>query len=64
MATALKNVPVAEVQAPEGVVRVPDGDWRYTEWAEDGFIRSLGLDDQVISPALTVHPVPVPVVAE
>ncbi len=63
MATALKNVPVAAVQPPSGVVRAEDGDWRYSEWAEDGFIRTLGLDDEVISPALAVYPAPVPVVA-
>lgn len=51
MATALKDVPVRELAAPEGVVKV-DGHWRYTEWAEGGHIPSLGLDDQVISPAL------------
>ena len=60
MAAALKNVPVAEVKPPPGVVKVEDGDWRYTEWAEDGFIRSLGLDGEVISPALIVYPDPVP----
>lgn len=51
MATALKGVPVRELAAPEGVVQV-DGNWRYTEWANGGFIASLGLDDEVISPAL------------
>jgi penicillin-binding protein 1A len=55
MATALKGVPVQEVQPPEGVVRV-DGDWRYTEWAEGGFIRTLGLDDQAITPEVGVQP--------
>jgi penicillin-binding protein 1A len=55
MATALKNVPIKEVQPPEGVVQV-DGDWRYTEWAEEGAIRTLGLNDEVISPALIVYP--------
>ena len=55
MGAALKNVPVQELQPPEGVVRV-NGEWRYSEWADGGFVRSLGLDDQVISPALAVHP--------
>ena len=55
MATALKNVPVQEVQPPEGVVEV-DGDWRYTEWAEEGSIRTLGMNDEAISPALIVYP--------
>jgi penicillin-binding protein 1A len=55
MSTALKGVPVQEVQPPEGVVRV-DGDWRYAEWAEGGFLRTLGMDDQPISPTLIVRP--------
>ncbi len=55
MSTALKNVPVQEITPPEGVVQV-DGDWRYTEWAESGSIRTLGMDDEVISPALMVQP--------
>jgi penicillin-binding protein 1A len=55
MATALKNVPVQEVQPPAGVVRV-GGDWRYEEWANGGFLESIGVDGQVISPALTVKP--------
>jgi penicillin-binding protein 1A len=51
MATALKSVPVKEVTAPADVIMV-DGDWRYSEWALGGGIDSLGLDDQVIGPAL------------
>jgi penicillin-binding protein 1A len=56
MAVALNGVPVQEVQPPEGVVRAGD-DWRYAEWAEGGFIESLGVDGQAISPALAVRPV-------
>lgn len=55
MATALKNVPVQEVQPPAGVVQV-EGDWRYAEWMDDGFIRTLGMNDEPITPALIVHP--------
>ena len=55
MATALKGVPVQEVQPPAGVERV-DGDWRYSEWASGGFVRTLGMDAQPISPALAVRP--------
>lgn len=51
MATALKEVPVRELAAPEGVVQV-DGHWRYTEWAQGGHLASLGLDEQTIGPAL------------
>ena len=57
MSVALNGVPVQEVQPPEGVVRVGD-DWRYAEWAEGGFIDSLGVDGQAISPALAVKPTP------
>lgn len=51
MSTALQHVPVRELTAPEGVVRV-DGNWRYAEWALGGGIVSLGLDDQPIGPSL------------
>ena len=51
MATALKGVPVRELTPPEGVLRI-DGNWRYSEWALGGAIPSLGLDGQVIGPAL------------
>jgi penicillin-binding protein 1A len=55
MATALKNVPVQEVQPPAGLVRI-DGEWRYSEWADGGFVRSLGLDGEPITPELIVGP--------
>jgi penicillin-binding protein 1A len=55
MSTALKKVPVQELEQPAGLSWV-DGDWRYTEWADGSFIRSLGLDDQPITPALALHP--------
>jgi penicillin-binding protein 1A len=51
MAAALKNVPVMEAAAPVEVIKV-DGNWRYSDWALGGGIDSLGLDDQVIGPAL------------
>ena len=51
MAAALKNVPVMEPAAPADVVKI-DGNWRYSDWALGGGIDSLGLDDQVIGPAL------------
>jgi len=63
MATALKDVPVQEVLPPDGLVQV-DGEWRYAEWAEGGFVRSLGLDGDAITPALAVRPsMPVDAVA-
>lgn len=55
MSTALKGVPVQEVQPPEGLVR-SGSEWRYAEWNWGGFIPSLGVDGEAISPALQVHP--------
>jgi penicillin-binding protein 1A len=55
MGTALKNAPVRELAPPEGVVR-STSDWRYAEWADGGFITSLGLDGQTVSPALIPAP--------
>jgi penicillin-binding protein 1A len=59
MATALKNVPVKELTAPEDVIKM-DGDWRYSDWALGGGIVSLGLDDQAINPGLVAQPSPPP----
>jgi penicillin-binding protein 1A len=55
MAVALRDVPVQEVHPPEGVVQV-DGEWRYAEWADGAFVRTLGLDGEPITPALAVMP--------
>ena len=44
METVLKNVPVTEVTAPEGVVYV-GGEWYYDEFAKGAGISSLGLGD-------------------
>lgn len=43
METALKNVPVSEPTAPEGVVQV-DGEWYYDEFAKNAGVSSLGLE--------------------
>jgi penicillin-binding protein 1A len=43
MAQALKGVPVQPDLPPDGVVNV-DGDWRYSEYAEGGFVPRIGLD--------------------
>jgi len=43
MAQALKNVPVMELAAPEGVVNV-GGEWFYDEYAGGAGISSLGLN--------------------
>jgi penicillin-binding protein 1A len=55
MATALSKQPVQDLAVPEGVVNTDSG-WRYTEWANGGFITSLGMDNQSVTPAL----IPVP----
>jgi penicillin-binding protein 1A len=61
MAQALKDVPVADLTAPDGVVRGEATDWRYTEWADGGFLRSLGVEEgQLIGPALIPKPAETP----
>ncbi|HEX5356895.1 MAG TPA: penicillin-binding transpeptidase domain-containing protein, partial [Aquabacterium sp.] len=56
MATALAREPVRELSPPEeGIVR-SEHDWRYAEWANGGFITSLGLDDQPIDRSLIPMP--------
>ena len=41
MAEALKGVPVLGLEPPEGVVW-NQGEWRYAEWAEGGFVQGIG----------------------
>jgi penicillin-binding protein 1A len=54
MAQALKNVPVIEPSAPEGVVNV-GGEWYFDEFAKGTGISSLGLNDKPgTSPAGTL----------
>ncbi|MEN9374413.1 MAG: hypothetical protein RIR79_1965 [Pseudomonadota bacterium] len=56
MSTALKKIPVQEVQPPsEGLVQV-DGEWRYTEFANGDFVRKLGIVEAVVSEAGMVAP--------
>lgn len=43
MRVALREVPVAPVLAPEGVV-LGAKDWRYSEWAEQAPIERIGVD--------------------
>lgn len=56
MATALSHEPVREMPVPDEGVARSERDWRYAEWANGGFIASLGLDDQVIDRSLIPHP--------
>ena len=44
MQQMLRGVPVATLEPPEGVLAV-GGDWRYTEWADSGFIGKVGAPD-------------------
>ncbi len=46
MAHALKDVPVQELQPPEGVVFV-GGVWAFDEYAHGGGIASLGMQDKI-----------------
>ncbi len=41
METALRNIPVQEPSAPEGLVQV-NGEWYYTEHGANGGVRNLG----------------------
>ena len=50
MQHALRNVPVQEYKAPEGVVNV-GGYWMYEEFAHGNGVASLGLDDKIPQPA-------------
>nr|WP_081708614.1 penicillin-binding protein 1A [Rhodoferax saidenbachensis] len=55
MESALKNVPVSEPSAPEGVVRV-GGEWYYDEFAKGGGVTGLGLDEQPEAATLPLPP--------
>ncbi|MDZ7856683.1 penicillin-binding protein 1A [Sphaerotilus sp.] len=50
MGQALRNVPVSEYSAPDGVTQVGN-EWYYTENSQGGGVRSLGLEDVVPRPA-------------
>ncbi|TAH12280.1 MAG: penicillin-binding protein 1A [Curvibacter sp.] len=53
METALKNVPIAEMTAPEGVV-YQGGEWYYDEFAKGAGISSLGLGDTTEAETLPI----------
>ena len=61
MEHALKNVPVSELSPTEGVVRV-GGEWFYDEFAGEGGVKSLGLEDlpAPIAPPAAIQVVPQP----
>lgn len=58
MQHALRDVPILELAPPEGVVQA-GVDWMYTEYAKDGGVLSLGLDDApAVMPAGDGAPAP------
>lgn len=57
MTRVLKGIPVQPLVPPEGVVQV-GGDWRFSEWAEGGFMTRVG--ELPAPPAVTDTAAPVP----
>lgn len=60
MSRMLRGVPVQPLVPPAGVVDM-NGEWRYTEWAEGGFIERIGdarLPDPTASQPASGTPVP------
>ena len=59
MEHALRDVPILELAPPEGVVQAGI-DWMYAEYAHDGGVLSLGLDEMpaVPAPPAGVSPAP------
>jgi penicillin-binding protein 1A len=55
MESALKNVPVMELAAPEGVIHV-GGEWYYDEFAKNAGVAGVSLDDKPESTTLTLPP--------
>ncbi|EHR70018.1 penicillin-binding protein, 1A family [Burkholderiales bacterium JOSHI_001] len=49
MRQALKGVPVAEAQPPEGLVQI-GGEWYFEEYGPGAGVRSVGLEDKVPKP--------------
>ena len=60
METALKGVPVAELPAPDGVVKV-GGEWYYDEYAPGRGVASLGVDEPRPSPPARGRPAAAPI---
>ncbi len=54
MESALKNVPIMEFSAPEGVVNV-GGEWYYDEYVKGSGVSAVGLDD---TPEANTIPLP------
>jgi penicillin-binding protein 1A len=58
MQAALQGVPMAELPAPDGLVKV-DGEWYYDDYAPGRGITSLGIDTGPTPPAEALAAVPV-----
>lgn len=58
MGTALRGEPVQALAPPEGVVKLDTG-WRYSEWADGGFLTELGVTETPIDRSMIPTP-PVP----
>lgn len=56
MRVALKGVPIYQRPMPSGVEQV-DGDWMYTEFEQEGAVKTIGMDD---APAPVDNPVGTP----
>ncbi|MEY8879592.1 MAG: penicillin-binding protein, partial [Leptothrix sp. (in: b-proteobacteria)] len=59
MQHALRGVPVQTLPVPEGVTQV-NGDWLYTEWADGGFLSSIGLDGATVPDTAAAPPPALP----
>jgi penicillin-binding protein 1A len=55
MESALKNVPIMEPAAPEGVIHV-GGEWYYDEYTKNAGVAGVSLDDKPESNTLTLPP--------
>jgi penicillin-binding protein 1A len=55
MARMLRGVPVAQPAAPEGVAAV-GGEWRFSEWAEGGFVARVGAPAAAAEPGAAPRP--------
>jgi penicillin-binding protein 1A len=58
MRVALKGVPIFQRTVPSGVVQ-NDGDWIYSEFVEQGAVKTLGMDDAAVPVDKPVNSTPV-----
>ncbi len=57
MQHALKGVPEKDLSAPEGVVNV-GGEWYFDEYAKGGGVRTLGMENENATEAISIHALP------